>query len=1072
MTKTPEGSVPGSEKLDDPKILDTKSSPEVPLTPEEQVVEDARNKYIEEYTKHRNEARKAMNIEKVRITAFNILTSAHNVFSKEKIEKKSVDEEKYFPESYKESKKAYDEARVALGNSMFATKKAEFEKSGVSGEKLEKDLQAYKGKDILEKIIIDERQKVIDAKADRETNERKHWQKAVDWYLKQPRWKKVALSTALFLPAAATGALGASVVAGYGIAGLATVNFAKSMATGTVVAHLSKGVDWLKRKSDAEFKTTQAEKESVLQEKFAKGEIDIESFEKEENIVRKENQKHARKRALTKMAVGIALGAGAGLATNIALGSAVEHTTIPHPIPDHTPAPIHEPTVDTGLIQKGEGVTHPLSRQIEQMIHDPENAKRLGYTGGDMHKFAIAKSAELAKEYGYIRADGSEIRLNEQAIGHTSYNVSLNENGKLEVHESFNGKDVGTKTVDAYEYETKPKPHEAVIKTEPLTQTTTPGTQNLETVPTESQFGNAFHENEQVSGLPRIEYYREITHHLEMKGTHWASQADYDAELWKWEKFGKIERIDDGTGNIKLRFYDPQNNVYLQKEINTPANNLMLADKNTPEYNVVGKELVELRERVLQTTGQAIDPNNGEAMDSYVRRLMHTLEGDTQGHTRPFGGYPIQETSLNQTQTGIQGNGNVVETGGQQKIIHQTNDQQAIARQSNNQIKHDTGSQKYEIETEGKFKPIHPERYRDHIDGIEDIHRRDVIVGKSPQTTTHDGISYTDWNKATDKMFDHKDFPKEHKFPSYNAYERDRELQNLFGYGEKTDGKVVMDYFRERSEWNIIQKMPASYFFNINKHISEIPPEDLNRLMEAGIVTDNYFTKGGITIHNYSFTNKDELVRLATAYSHVNPSEVGPYQNETIEQYVERMTKDIHQADDGTLFARKDVAKTDLQGKPVSHSGRGGSGGGRPQRAPLPQSQPFPYPVGGGAGGGVISPTNGVYNTGGVPTIAPTRGVYNTGFPQFNTGGNGPFYEPGVMGGMMQNGRNLGNDAVIGGVNVAGTAINEAVREAQGASDGQGGERILSVALQESVRIGVNGLLRGMGMSGGGGVWR
>ncbi len=110
------------------------------------------------------------------------------------------------------------------------------------------------------------------------------------------------------------------------------------------------------------------------------------------------------------------------------------------------------------LVQKGDGVTNPLARQIEEMLKNPEQAKSLGFDGKNPHKFALKKAAELAKEYGYIKPDGSEVRLGANSIDHASYEVKMFD-GKLAVNETFDGKDMTEGNIDKeYEYSYKKEP--------------------------------------------------------------------------------------------------------------------------------------------------------------------------------------------------------------------------------------------------------------------------------------------------------------------------------------------------------------------------------------------------------------------------------------------------------------------------------------------------------------------------------------------------------------------------------------------------------------------------------------
>lgn len=104
-------------------------------------------------------------------------------------------------------------------------------------------------------------------------------------------------------------------------------------------------------------------------------------------------------------------------------------------------------------IEKGEGVTHPIKRQLM------EHAEQYGYTkaSGDLDKWAVLKSREIAIENGYIKPDGTEIRVLDQgAKGDPAYILGKDSAGKLKVVEYLGGKPTGGVGVkSAYEYEWK-----------------------------------------------------------------------------------------------------------------------------------------------------------------------------------------------------------------------------------------------------------------------------------------------------------------------------------------------------------------------------------------------------------------------------------------------------------------------------------------------------------------------------------------------------------------------------------------------------------------------------------------
>lgn len=160
------------------------------------------------------------------------------------------------------------------------------------------------------------------------------------------------------------------------------------------------------------------------------------------------------------------------------------------------------------LVKKGDGVTNPLARQIEEMLKNEDQAKALGFDGKNAHKFAIKKAAELAKEYGYIKPDGSEVRLGTNSIGHASYEVKMTD-GKLVVNESFDGEDMKEGNIDKkYEYSYKKEvkvstnsessvtPETSISKADPMSKFSKLYIENLRNQPLYEQL-----KNEKVSDI-------------------------------------------------------------------------------------------------------------------------------------------------------------------------------------------------------------------------------------------------------------------------------------------------------------------------------------------------------------------------------------------------------------------------------------------------------------------------------------------------------------------------------------------------------------------------------------------
>lgn len=104
-------------------------------------------------------------------------------------------------------------------------------------------------------------------------------------------------------------------------------------------------------------------------------------------------------------------------------------------------------------IGKGEGVTHALMRQLKM------NPSEFGYSpksGVDLDKWAMLKSRDIAIENGYIRPDGSEVRVFDLGKGkNPAYLLDRDADGRFHVREFLGGKPSGGGKLNPYEYEWK-----------------------------------------------------------------------------------------------------------------------------------------------------------------------------------------------------------------------------------------------------------------------------------------------------------------------------------------------------------------------------------------------------------------------------------------------------------------------------------------------------------------------------------------------------------------------------------------------------------------------------------------
>lgn len=364
----------------------------------EKNLEATREKFISEYKKCKKEADKQLLIEKTRTATFNILAGVKNIFSKNKVEKikKEIRPEDYFTKETKEAKTEYDKARKEMGEQLFEQRKTELEKAGLSGEELKTALTQYKATEVLVKTFEEEKQKIINMKAE---GKPALWKRSIDWYMGiKPKWKRVALSTLIFLPLSASGALGASAIAAGGIyagvAGLVAGKFALSMAIGTGIGYLSKGIDLANKKSDQKFNETQDSKKIELSGKFSNGTIGLEEYEAGIQVIEKEDKDRARNRMLIKFGVGGALAMIGGYVAYDAIGHGMTHLDGSHFDTTHNLTP---PKAPEGHLAPGHGVLK-IPEEVKIMPH--ANVEAVADHGQGGISIAREIKANLKTEWG------------------------------------------------------------------------------------------------------------------------------------------------------------------------------------------------------------------------------------------------------------------------------------------------------------------------------------------------------------------------------------------------------------------------------------------------------------------------------------------------------------------------------------------------------------------------------------------------------------------------------------------------------------------------------------------------
>ncbi len=279
----------------------TKLNPEeeIPISPAMVTMEkwrsvaldDARVKYAEGYKKFMKERRKGILGKFKSAKEFIFGGDVHN---------------KNIPADLKILEEKYNAAARVLGNEMF-------------------DNGASKS-EILERIVIEEQEELSKLKVENlPPREKGIILKSFDWYIKQPRWKKIAISTALATTVFAVVVPGTVAAAG-GAATFAGVRAVRGVA-GIAGAQISaKAVDWLfpdkstKKRADAE---------KDLYEYFENyddlSKEELEYAKEEYSFILEEERQKKRNRVLGKALVGLALGGAASFGAGFGMSRGISN---------------------------------------------------------------------------------------------------------------------------------------------------------------------------------------------------------------------------------------------------------------------------------------------------------------------------------------------------------------------------------------------------------------------------------------------------------------------------------------------------------------------------------------------------------------------------------------------------------------------------------------------------------------------------------------------------------------------------------------------------------------------------
>lgn len=270
-------------------------------TPEGQVA-IARERYIPAYQKTKKEMSKVRRAGRF----FGLIGNKEEDFAELSLTNNSKEE-------HDRLKKEYDDALEVLGNDLYESERRALIDAGLTDSVvIDKGLAEYKGTEILQKVILDERKLLINANVEGQPVNPAMWKKTLDWYRKLPRTKRVLLSTALSLPAASMGTIGATLIGGMGIVGglttLATYKFAKSYGIGALIMHAARGLNFLEKWREDKHELKEKDKMKILSKDFGTGKISRAELEKGLDEIHLKKEKRGRNWVIAKMATGFLIG--------------------------------------------------------------------------------------------------------------------------------------------------------------------------------------------------------------------------------------------------------------------------------------------------------------------------------------------------------------------------------------------------------------------------------------------------------------------------------------------------------------------------------------------------------------------------------------------------------------------------------------------------------------------------------------------------------------------------------------------------------------------------------------------
>ncbi len=300
-------------------------------SPEELALDDARQKYSDEYYAFMEERKRTLG------TTGRI---------KEFFYGKDINDSDT-PQSFRDAKEAYSQARYKLHDKYIEDERMRLMMGSMSGQEIEEYLGFYNQNSLFYKLVIEEREKINQLNAEKLPIKQKNiLKKALDKYMSMPATARLAISTGVFaLIAIGTGGIGSWATAGTWAASKAGRMVLGNM-TGHGVAAIFKGVENRAGGSPEQIKQREIEE---LKEQFRSGK-NLEMLEsKYAEALEKETNTKRKRLIIRALASGIAVG------TMGLWGPAIEGMGgVPHVNNDSIPPGVHGggPHIDSTHIYK------------------------------------------------------------------------------------------------------------------------------------------------------------------------------------------------------------------------------------------------------------------------------------------------------------------------------------------------------------------------------------------------------------------------------------------------------------------------------------------------------------------------------------------------------------------------------------------------------------------------------------------------------------------------------------------------------------------------------------------------